>query len=443
MKKTDLVVVDHKEFGLEETVAKDVKAFFTPMLEKMDELEGEFNEVIKLNPDTPEAAGMAKQLRLKYVKVRTGTAQIHQEQKAFYLKAGRFIDGFKNAQAFASEGKESKLKAIEDHAAIKAQKIIDDLQEERAALLTPFWDSATPIPADLGKMSPDFWKAFLKGAEATERERVEAEKAAEKEAARIRKENELHEERKEKLLDYWTFMSDEQKVMEYGKMSKPVYQKMLVSLIKLKEAEQKRVDEAQEKVAEIEARETKKQERITGLVYGGSRFDGVKFYFVDSSDISIDEVTNLSDEAFSHLAKVKQEEVDRVDAEAEKTLEEMVAQLVEIGFEEQEGGVIKGHGFTLTRERLKEFTPETFNTRLDEIVELIESRKAVVTTPDPIRFEIPSSSELTDEKRFEMLVDDLNEIASQYAFDDPKNQKTYDSVGKLISKVITYINDKK
>ena len=121
----EIVKIDHKEYGLEESKATQIAAQFQPMLEKMQELEIEFNAVICMDSG-PEKVAAAKECRMKYVKVRTGTAEIHKGQKAFYLAGGRYVDGWKNAQIFASQGNEDKLSEIEHEAArIEAAKIED------------------------------------------------------------------------------------------------------------------------------------------------------------------------------------------------------------------------------------------------------------------------------------------------------------------------------
>ena len=192
-----LVKIDPKQFGLEESKAADIAAQFQPMLDKMVELEKEYNEVIQLPIE--EAAKPAKELRLKYVKIRTGTAAIHKAQKEFYLAGGRFVDGWKNAQLFASQGIEDKLQSIEDYAANKERERIEALQEERQASLSEFEMFNVP---NLGTMSDDVWKSFYIGAKTQYIARIEAERVAEEqrlaeieakriEDERIRKENEL------------------------------------------------------------------------------------------------------------------------------------------------------------------------------------------------------------------------------------------------------------
>lgn len=169
------LTVNPKDFGLEETKAADISAQFKPMLDKMVELEAEYNQVIGLPVD--EAAAPAKTLRLKYVKVRTGTEKIHKEQKAFYLLAGRFVDGWKNAQLFASEGIEKKLQEIEDYAANKEKERKAALQAERAELLAPYEVDGSTL--DLGSMTEQVWDNFLTGSRTNYEARKEAERIAE------------------------------------------------------------------------------------------------------------------------------------------------------------------------------------------------------------------------------------------------------------------------
>lgn len=61
-----LVKIDPKEFGLEESKAQEIAAQFQPMLEKMVELEKEFNEVVSLPIDDKATSVKAKANQKKY-----------------------------------------------------------------------------------------------------------------------------------------------------------------------------------------------------------------------------------------------------------------------------------------------------------------------------------------------------------------------------------------
>jgi len=171
-----IVKIDHTEYGLDASEAHQVQAAFEPMLAKMVELSDEFDRVTAL-PITEETCALAKELRLKYVKVRTGVEKIHKKVKAYYLAGGRFVDGWKNAQKFASEGKEEALREIEEHFEHLEQARIAELEEERATMLEPY---GGPVPGlRLGELDAESWENFFTGAKARHEAKVKAEKEAE------------------------------------------------------------------------------------------------------------------------------------------------------------------------------------------------------------------------------------------------------------------------
>ena len=203
----DLMKIDAKDYGLDENKAKEVAGVFAPMLAKMVELEDEFNEVVKLEM-SEDKISLAKELRLKYVKVRTGTATIHKETKAFYLQGGKFVDGWKNAQLMASQGIEEKLMSIEKHYENIEKERISKLQIERSEALMAL--DVEVIPENLGDMQDVVWNNFLAGTKLNydnlkkaeleaEEQRISKEKAEAEEQKRIREENEkLKKEAEEK-----------------------------------------------------------------------------------------------------------------------------------------------------------------------------------------------------------------------------------------------------
>jgi len=193
-----LVKINPKDYGLTETKAQEIEAMFAPMLAKMVELEDEFNQIVSLEINQ-ESCLRARHLRLKYVKVRTGTADIHRELKAFYLNGGRFVDGWKNAQLFASQGKEQKLSEIENYYENLERERIAKLQEKRSAELASYMPDF--IPPNLGEMPENVWQNFLLGNKTAyevrkaaelkaEQDRIAKEKAEAEEQERIRQENE-------------------------------------------------------------------------------------------------------------------------------------------------------------------------------------------------------------------------------------------------------------
>ena len=182
-KAKEIVRIDPQEYGLTETKAKEVATMFQPMLDRMVELENEFNALVKsiANEPTDDDCAKAKELRMQYVKVRTGTTKIHKELKAFYLAGGRFVDGWKNAQIMASHGIEEKLKEIETHYERKEAERKAALEVERKSELTQYTHD---IPSGLGDMPDNVWEMYLAGAKKNFEDRQEAERKAEEERKR-------------------------------------------------------------------------------------------------------------------------------------------------------------------------------------------------------------------------------------------------------------------
>jgi hypothetical protein len=225
-----IVKIDPTEFGLEETKAQDIASQFKPMLDKMIELENEFNEVIKLDIQNPNTSKIAKELRLKYVKVRTGTAEIHKQQKAFFLAGGRFVDGWKNAQIFASQGIEKKLEEIERYFEIQEQKRIEELNSKRILLVSEYEIDGSTL--NLGNMPDDVFALYLDGLKIQFENKQQAERLAKEEADRKSK---LHDERRALVTPFMQFVPKELLWVNYSEMQEEEFNSLLNDLILKKE----------------------------------------------------------------------------------------------------------------------------------------------------------------------------------------------------------------
>ena len=258
----ELVEINAADYGLEENKAKQISDMFKPMLDKMTNLEIQFNEVIK-RPIEPETIQMAKDLRLAYRDVRTGTAKIHKKLKSFYLQGGRFVDGWKNAQLMASEGNETRLKVIEDH--FKNQEIerIKRIQENRGVELQKY--EIEEIPHNLGIMENDVWVNYISGVKLNyntqkeaekkaEEDRIAKEKAEKAEQERIKKENEQLKKEAEERDRRESIESERREKEEIERLTKERTER------ELREAELKKEREERERVeAELKAKSEAEQ----------------------------------------------------------------------------------------------------------------------------------------------------------------------------------------
>lgn len=255
----DIVKLDPQEYGLEESRAKEIAAQFQPMLDKMKELEDQYNEVLKLPEDDPETAKKAKRVRLEYVKVRTGTEKIHKKQKAFFLAGGRFVDGWKNTQKFASQGIEEKLKEIETYHERKEAERKERLRQERWEKLSNYMEEE---PNGLGNMEESVFENLLSGAKTAHEQKVEAERKAEEERQERERLDKLEQKRKIEIAPYLQFANETPQVRE---LSEAGYSDLLGKLKKAKakhDAEQEKIRKENERLRKEAEAERKRQEKI-------------------------------------------------------------------------------------------------------------------------------------------------------------------------------------
>ena len=270
---TSVVKINAAEFGLNETKAKELEAAFTPMIKKMVELETEFNEVVNMEVSHTKCVA-AKSLKNKYVKVRTGTAAIHKEQKAYYYKAGLAVDAWKNSQLFAAHGIEEKLDSIAKHFENIEKARIEKIEQARIKELSE--SGADFPPVGLGVMPDEVWDHYIKGvrdakkavddaAIKAEADRIELEKKELAERERTRLENiQLKKEADEKAI------KDAADEKERARLAKIEYDKQAAkdaeTARKLKKADDEKralklkADKEQSAKDELHARDLKKIE---------------------------------------------------------------------------------------------------------------------------------------------------------------------------------------
>ncbi len=194
---TEITKVDPKEFGLDEVQVVTIEQAFAPKIAERDGLAVIYQQVITMEL-TDETCQKAGELRRKLVKVRTGIAEIHKTQKAFFLAAGRFVDAWKNKETLPVEQMEENLEKIEKHFILIEQERITKLELTRAEQLRQYTEI---MPMSLGLMQEDVFQAYLAAQKTAyeakiaaenqaELDRIAAEKADAAERERIRLENE-------------------------------------------------------------------------------------------------------------------------------------------------------------------------------------------------------------------------------------------------------------
>lgn len=180
--KTELIV-NPKEFGLEENKALELTSGLTTILTERETLKNAYLDVIELDV-TEENLKTFKELRLKIVKNRTqGIEKWHKTTKDFFLTGGRFVDSVKNKEVFENERMENALLEKEKHFENLEKARLKAIHEERVKKLLPFNYEIGNV--DFSGMDENMFNAILLGAETNYKAKLEAERLAEEQRLEV------------------------------------------------------------------------------------------------------------------------------------------------------------------------------------------------------------------------------------------------------------------
>lgn len=173
--------VNPQEFGLKENEVATIEQAFLPKIQEREAISQIYEQLITKEL-TKEVCKQAKEVRLKLVKVRTGIAEIHKSQKAYFLAAGKFVDAWKNKETLPVEQMEEKLSEIETYFERKEKERLQKLEAERLEKVTVY----TEYPAaNLSLMSDETFNSYLLGCKVAYEAKLKAEQDAEIERLRL------------------------------------------------------------------------------------------------------------------------------------------------------------------------------------------------------------------------------------------------------------------
>lgn len=187
-------IIDPKEFGIEEVKATTIEQSFLPKKIETDGYSEVYKNILSMDIEDVKTTMMARELRLKLVKVRTGIAEIHKTEKAFYLASGKYCDALKNKLTLPVEQMEEKLMEIEKYQENLEKQRIEELRVKRLSELE-IYSEFVPFGIELGKLSEDEYLKVFNGSKLQYEAKLEAERKAEEERLRIEAELKAERER--------------------------------------------------------------------------------------------------------------------------------------------------------------------------------------------------------------------------------------------------------
>jgi hypothetical protein len=187
-------VVTHSGLAIQE--GEEIKKSYLPFIVQLAETQAQADKINFNNP-TELDENIARELRLKTVKIRTGAEKLKEDRKRMYLLRGNLEQASYNVIAASCKITEEVFINVEKAREIAEKKRQETLRVEREEKLRPYTEDAAMYP--LGLMKDDAFEALYTSLRTAQETRIAAEKKAE--ADRIKKEKAEAKAREEQRLE--------------------------------------------------------------------------------------------------------------------------------------------------------------------------------------------------------------------------------------------------
>lgn len=167
-------VVTHSGLAIQE--GEEIKKSYLPFVVQLAETQAQADKINFKNP-TELDENIARELRLKTVKIRTGAEKLKEERKRMYLLRGNLEQASYNVIAASCKITEEVFINVEKAREIAEKKRQETLRIEREEKLRFYTEDAAMYP--LGLMKDDAFEALYNSLKTAYDNRIAAEKKAE------------------------------------------------------------------------------------------------------------------------------------------------------------------------------------------------------------------------------------------------------------------------
>lgn len=226
-----VVVINPADFGVAVDKAAVIESSFLELSIERNSLRDEYAQVMKQGK-TLTSCKQAKELSKRVGKNRTRTMATYKVEKEVYLRGGQFIDALRNRDVKINTNMEEKLDEFAEYfEKIEADRLIQ-LAIDRDLELRKYTEV---VPAALGTMMDDVYDFYLTSAKKAFEDKAELERLAE--IARVIEE--LDKSRRMLLVDFWTFIPEEDRMVNFGQWEIAGFDNYMAQLEQLKSEKEK------------------------------------------------------------------------------------------------------------------------------------------------------------------------------------------------------------
>ena len=272
MNKLEILV---KESGLDEVKSNVLLEKFSDYFK----IASEWNEKAKMLviTDVEQVAEMkmAREGRLFLKDRRIMIEKTRKNLKESSLRESQTIDSIAKILTNLIVPIEQDLEQKEKFKEIQDRLKKEQLRQEREEKINQYKEFV-PYLVDLSNLSEEDFNKMYNGAKLQYEEKLELDRIKEEQRIKEEKINQVHNDRKKMLLDFWMFIDEEYKNMNFGIMTEKYFDGLYNSLKNRKEQYEKERDIALNEKRELEeklSQEKKEAERLKAEIQEKERIE--------------------------------------------------------------------------------------------------------------------------------------------------------------------------
>ena len=256
------LVLQIKQSQLEPETEKSLQEHFLPFYEQALEWKNKAESLVVTDVTQTEKMVQAHEARLILKNIRVSVEKTRKMLKEDSKKKGEAIDGVARVLKELIEPIEEHLEKQEKFTQIQEQKRLEALKAEREEKLKTFEVDTTFY--DLVNMPQETFDQLFESSKLSYNNKIELQKKAEQDKLEKERIDNLTEERKNLLLNYWSYLTSEEVLMKFGEMEAGVFDIFLSRVKKQKDDfdnEQERIKIENERLKkEVKERQEKLDE---------------------------------------------------------------------------------------------------------------------------------------------------------------------------------------
>lgn len=223
------------ESGVEATTAKNLQDSFLPFFNQAQEWAEKAKSIVVTSADQVQLIKDARQARLMLKEIRVNADKARKLLKEDSLRYGRAVQGVYNVIEYLIVPIEQHLEKQENFVKIQEAEQKAKLKLQREDELRTY-AQFVPFGIDLANMTDEDYQKVFSGAKLQYEAAIEEKERAEKERVDREIAVKLHNHRKDIIIPYWSYLSDDQKELDFSSVSENEFS-MIIENCKTKKSD--------------------------------------------------------------------------------------------------------------------------------------------------------------------------------------------------------------